>query len=144
MNTMRTMIVRDQDVALARALAEAVAQQPGMWPCGLSAAPEGPTTHWMASGDMRIEFASLMPLDEVTQDEEGNTVITRVAPGQPAQLVALAVMADPPFETTIAAVTTLLDHAQITDGTMDCWAAASVKGLVKTAEPLDDRGSLWP
>ena len=90
----RTFIVPAAVVGMARAMCEGLAGSAGagMFITGLSATGTAPATHYISSGPISDEMAALLPLTTVTQDAEGNDVIS-TAPGDAAYVVELAAQA---------------------------------------------------
>lgn len=78
----RTLIVQAQDVEDSRAIA--VAFGPGgvgMWTCPLSESGNEPATHYISTGYIPAEFASLSPCTTWEEDEQGNWVEVNYYPG---------------------------------------------------------------
>ena len=90
----RTFIVPAAVVGMARAMCVGLAGPAGdgMFVTGLSATGTAPATHFISSGPISDDMAALLPLTTVTQDAEGNDVIT-TAPGDAAYVVELAAQA---------------------------------------------------
>ena len=90
----RTFIVPAPVVGMARAMCEGLAGQAGdnMFITGLSATGTAPATHFVSSGPISDEMAALLPLTTVTQDADGNAIVS-TAPGDPAYVVELAAQA---------------------------------------------------
>ena len=90
----RTFIVPAAVVGMARAMCVGLAgpDGDGMFITCLSATGTAPATHFISSGPISDDMAALLPLTTVTQDAEGNDVIT-TAPGDAAYVVELAAQA---------------------------------------------------
>lgn len=89
----RTMIVAAPAAPFARALAAAFPSSAGMWTTGMSASGTEPATHFVSSGLLQEEFATLLPLTAWTRSEAGDWVRGEHTPGQPAVIVAAAAQA---------------------------------------------------
>ena len=88
----RTMIVPAGDpTAIAQDLCAGLAgpDGDGMFITGLSSTGSAPATHFISSGSISDEMAALLPLTTVTQDADGNAIVS-TAPGDPAYVVELA------------------------------------------------------
>ena len=115
MNIFRTLIVPDAQVTLARQLSEALAGSAGMgmWTTPLSPTGAEPATHWISTGWMSQDFASLLPLTEWYQDDDGEWLDNTISEGQPEAIVALATEAG--MTVTLAEVEALLAAADCTE-----------------------------
>lgn len=111
----RTLIVQDSQVQLARDLAETLAGQSGagMFTAPLSSTGGPPVTHWISTGLIGQDFASLLPLVTWTQDAEGNWVSEVISAGQPEIILALASEAG--LEITLEDVNLLLSTSDCTE-----------------------------
>ena len=96
----------------------------GMFLTGLSATGDAPATHYVSSGTISDEMAALLPCTSVTQDAEGNDVVT-TSPGMPDAVPALATKAG--ISTTKAKITTLYASIDVSD--QDAMAALDRLGL---------------
>ena len=92
--TFRTFIVPAAVVDMARAMCVGLAGPAGdgMFTTELSATGSAPATHFVSSGPISDEMAALLPLTTVTQDADGNAIVS-TAPGDPAYVVELAAQA---------------------------------------------------
>ena len=90
----RTFIVHAAVVGMARAMCVGLAGPAGdnMFITALSATGTAPATHFVSSGTISDEMAALLPLTTVTQDADGNAIVS-TAPGDPAYVVELAAQA---------------------------------------------------
>lgn len=70
--TNRTLIVPTEQVEFARLLTATIAgpSGAGMWTTPLSPTGEMPATHWISSGLIDQQFASLLPLTEYPADSD--------------------------------------------------------------------------
>ena len=110
----RTIIIPASVQPNARALCKGLAgvAGDGMFTTGLSATGTAPATHFVSSGPISDEMAALLPLTTVTQDAEGNDVIS-TAPGDPAYVVELAAQAG--ITVTVEQVAGLLASVDVSD-----------------------------
>ena len=111
----RTMIVPACDpTAIAQDLCAGLAgpDGDGMFITGLSATGTAPATHYISSGPISDEMAALLPLTTVTQDADGNAVVS-TAPGDPAYVVELAAQAG--ITVTVEQVAGLLASVDVSD-----------------------------
>lgn len=108
--TYRCLIVPDSQVVFARALSASVAgpSGDGMWTTPLSKSGLLPATHWISTGLISAEFASLLPLTTFPSDAE--PIYTN---GNPEMVVQLA--AANGYLTTVEQVQALFDASDITD-----------------------------
>ena len=129
----RTFIVPAAVVGMARAMCEGLAGSAGagMFVVGLSASGEAPATHYISSGPISDEMAALLPLTTVTQDAEGNDVIS-TAPGDPAYVVELAAQAG--ITVTVEQVAGLLASVDVSD--QPPFDAMARRGLKLVQRPL--------
>lgn len=90
----RTFIVPAAVVGMARAMCVGLAGPAGdgMFITALSATGTAPATHFISSGPISDDMAGLLPLTTVTQDADGNTIVS-TAPGDAAYVVELAAQA---------------------------------------------------
>lgn len=118
----RTLIVPDNLVVFARELTTSIAGQAAenMWNTALSNTGKLPVTHWISSGMISNEFASIIPFMEY--DTEGTEVKTK---GQPDVCQYLASQAE--FNTSIEEIETLFEQADITE--QDAFTAMQRLGL---------------
>ena len=86
----RCMVVRAEDVDLARAIAVGISPVAGdnMWMDAYSASGTAPATHYISTGYIGPEWEVLMPLQSWTRDENGDWVLTDSYPGDPVALYA--------------------------------------------------------
>ena len=134
MTKLRTIIIPASLQAKAQGLCEGLAGSAGagMFVVGLSASGEAPATHYISSGPISDEMAALLPLTTVTQDAEGNDVIT-TAPGDAAYVVELAAQAG--ITVTVEQVAGLLAAVDVSDqAPFDAMARLGLK-LVQRALP---------
>ena len=84
----RCMIVRAEDVAVARTIAEGISPTAGanMWLGAWSPNGQAPATHYADSGSIGPEWEVLMPLQTWTRDENGDWVLADVYLGDPQAL----------------------------------------------------------
>lgn len=124
----RCMVVVNAYTEFARKLAQTIAGTSGekMWNVPLSADGKYPATHWVSSGPISPEFASIMPLKEY--DADGLEII--LSPGYAAIAASLATKAEMP--TTESEVQSLFDHSDITE--QEAQTALSRLNLVLVAE----------
>ena len=92
--TFRTFIVPESVAKTARDMCADIAgpDGDGMFTTELSATGSAPATHFVSSGPISDEMAALLPLTTVTQDADGNAIVS-TAPGDPAYVVELAAQA---------------------------------------------------
>ena len=130
----RTFIVPAAVVGMARAMCEGLAGSAGagMFTTGLSATGTAPATHFVSSGPISDEMAALLPLTTVTQDADGNAIVS-TAPGDPAYVVELAAQAG--ITVTAEQVAGLLASVDVSDqAPFDAMARLGLK-LVQRALP---------
>lgn len=108
------MIVPTAHVTLARQLAETLAGSAGqgMWTTPLSPTGAEPPTHWISTGLIGSDFASLLPCDTWVQTDDGWEDILHIN-GQPETIVYLAVEAG--LTVSLAEVEALLSAADVTE-----------------------------
>ena len=130
----RCIIIPASAQAKAQALCAGLAGQAGagMFVVGLSASGNAPATHYISAGPISSDMAALLPCTSVTQDAEGNGVIT-TTPGQPAAVPALAAKAG--ITTTLAQINALYASIDVSD--QEPFAAMARLGLqiVRVAVP---------
>ena len=129
----RTFIVPAAVVGMARAMCEGLAWQAGdnMFITELSATGASPATHYISSGPISDDMAALLPLTTVTQDADGNAVVS-TAPGDPAYVVELAAQAG--ITVTVEQVAGLLASVDVSDQAP--FAAMARLGLKLVQRPL--------
>lgn len=90
--TYRTLVVPAYKVEFARLLTSTLAgaSGEGMWTTLLSPTGSLPATHYISSGMLSTEFASLLALQEVSTEDTGDITISVISAGQP-EYVATAV-----------------------------------------------------
>ena len=112
--TFRTFIVPATVVDMARAMCVGLAGPAGdgMFITGLSATGTAPATHYISSGPISDEMAALLPLTTVTQDADGNAIVS-TAPGDPAYVVELAAQAG--ISVTVEQVAGLLAAVDVSE-----------------------------
>ena len=123
----RTFIVPEAAVVMARAMCAGLAGPAGagMFTTGLSATGQTPATHYISSGPISDEMAALLPLTTVTQDADGNAIVS-TAPGDPAYVVDLAAQAG--ITVTVEQVAGLLASVNVSDqGPFDAMARLGLK-----------------
>ena len=123
----RTMIVPAGDpTAIAQDLCAGLAgpDGDGMFITGLSSTGSAPATHFISSGSISDEMAALLPLTTVTQDADGNAIVS-TAPGDPAYVVELAAKAG--ITTTLAQIKALYASIDVSD--QESFAAMARLGL---------------
>jgi len=123
----RTFIVPAAVVGMARAMCEGLAGPAGsgMFITELSAIGTAPTTHYISSGPISDEMAALLPLTTVTQDADGNAIVS-TAPGDPAYVVDLAAQAG--ITVTVEQVAGLLASVDVSDyGPFEAMARLGLK-----------------
>ena len=104
----------------------------GMFITGLSATGNAPATHYISSGPISDGMAALLPLTTVTQDADGNAIVS-TAPGDPAYVVELAAQAG--ITVTVEQVAGLLASVDVSDqAPFDAMARLGLK-LVQRALP---------
>jgi hypothetical protein len=107
----RTAIIPDANVVFARGLVAALSPGGvGMFTTPLSASGSGSATHFISSGMISAQIASLMPLQ--TWSFNGTWTLTNSTPGNAATVHQAAVAAG--FSCTLSEVQTLFTAA---DGT---------------------------
>ena len=112
-DTFRTAIVPAANVAFARNLVAALSPGGvGMWTTALNATGSGTPTHYISTGYISAQVASLMPLQTWEQDAQGSWTITASSPGDAATVRAAAIAKG--FNCTLAEVQALFTAA---DGT---------------------------
>lgn len=129
----RTFIVPAAVVGMARAMCVGLAGPAGdgMFVTGLSATGTAPATHFVSSGPISDEMAALLPLTTVTQDADGNAIVS-TAPGDPAYVVELAAQAS--ITVTVEQVAGLLASVDVSD--QGPFAAMARLGLKLVQRPL--------
>ena len=127
----RTFIVPAAVVDMARAMCVGLAGQAGdsMFITELSATGSAPATHFVSSGPISDEMAALLPLTTVTQDADGNAIVS-TAPGDPAYVVELAAQAG--ITVTVEQVAGLLAAVDVSD--QEGFAALTRLGLQMVRE----------
>ena len=122
----RTIVIPASVAVNARNLCKGLApgSGDGMFLTGLSATGDAPATHYVSSGTISDEMAALLPCTSVTQDAQGNDVVT-TSPGMPDAVPALATKAG--ISTTKAKITTLYASIDVSD--QDAMAALDRLGL---------------
>lgn len=109
----RTAIVPAANVTFARSLVAALSPGGiGMWQTPLNASGTGTATHYISSGYISTQIASLMPLQTWEQDAQGAWTMTASSPGDAATVRAAAISKG--FNCTLAEVQALFTAA---DGT---------------------------
>lgn len=94
MDIFRTLIVPAASVDLARSIAASFGPGgEGMFSTPLSADGQEPATHYISTGMIPAEFASLAPCTTWAMDEQGNWIKTDHYPGDPATVYAYATQA---------------------------------------------------
>ena len=127
----RTFIVPAAVVGMARAMCEGLAGAAGagMFITELSATGSAPATHFVSSGPISDDMAALLPLTTVTQDADGNAIVS-TAPGDPAYVVELAAQAG--ITVTVEQVAGLLAAVDVSD--QEGFAALARLGLQMVRE----------
>ena len=97
----------------------------------LSATGTAPATHYISSGPISDEMAALLPLTTVTQDADGNAIVS-TAPGDPAYVVELAAQAG--ITVTVEQVAGLLASVDVSD--QPPFDAMARRGLKLVQRPL--------
>ena len=122
----RTAIVPAANVTFARNLVAALSPGGvGMWTTGLSPTGTGTPTHYISTGYISAQVASLMPLQTWAQDDQGTWTMTGSTPGNAATVRQAAIAKG--FNCTLAEVQALFDAA---DGTaQDPFVAMGRLGL---------------
>ena len=126
----RTIIILAGPAIKARALGASLSPAgAGMYLTGLSPGGTGEPTHYISSGWIGEDFASLIPL--TTFDEDG---IPTTTPGQPAILLGAAKQraegAGITLNVTLAQVQAILDTSDVTE--QDPFVAIARLGLMLT------------
>ena len=86
----RCMVVRAEDVIVARTIAEGISPVAGagMWPIPVSPDGNAPATHYWDAGSIGPEWEVLMPLQTYARDENGDWVLADSYAGDPVALYA--------------------------------------------------------
>jgi len=84
------MVVRAEDVVVARTIAEGISpvSGAGMWNVPVSPTGQAPATHYWDAGSIGPEWEVLMPLQTWTRDENGDWVLADSYAGDPVALYA--------------------------------------------------------
>jgi len=84
----RCMVVRAEDVVVARTIAEGISPVAGagMWPIPVSPDGNAPATHYWDAGSIGPEWEVLMPLQTYARDSNGDWVLADVYLGDPQAL----------------------------------------------------------
>jgi len=110
----RTMVVRAEDVALARAIAVGISPVAGanMWNVAVSPTGADPITHYWDSGYIGPEWEVLMPLQTYARDENGNWVLADSYAGDPVALYAACQQYG--VQVTQQQIADLFNHSDVT------------------------------
>ena len=116
----RCMVVRAEDVVVARTIAEGISPVAGagMWPIPVSPDGNAPATHYWDAGSIGPEWGPMLPLKtwELVVDEqhpEGVWTQTATYPGEPATLWAACQQYQIPV--TEQQVLDLYAHSDVTE-----------------------------
>lgn len=110
----RTLIIAAQDADLARQIAAGFGPGgEGMWITPLSADGTDPATHYISTGMIPAEFASLAPCTTWALDESGNWTPTDYYPGDAATVHAYATQAG--LTLTLAQVEAIFAAADVSE-----------------------------
>jgi len=133
----RNMVVRAEDVALARQICAALAPSGGfaMFNVGLSPTGQAPATHYVSTGYIDADFADLMPLQHYVQDENGVWQPANFdwSDGEPSIVANLC--AEAGFEVTPTQVAYLFGDSDVTE--QEPFAAFGRLGLVMVQELVE-------
>ena len=125
----RTLIIPAEVTPMAQDIAATLSPAgAGMWTTGISPTGTAPATHYISSGLISAEFASLLPLTTFPIDAE--PIYT---PGNPEAVAQMAQANG--MQTTTEEVQALYDASDITDE--DAFAAMARLGLQIVQLPLD-------
>lgn len=130
----RTLICPTAYVADARAIAAAFGPGGfGMWETGLSPTGAEPATHFISTGMIPAEFASLAPCTTWALDEQGNWTPTDYYPGDAATVHAYATQAG--LTLTLAQVEAIFAAADVSE--QEPFVAMGRLGVKIINPPLD-------
>lgn len=136
MSLFRTIIVNEDNVALARQLCALEAGGAGMLTTGLSIDGSAPATQFISSGECPPLIVQYCPLQTWEQQEDGTWVMTASTPGDAQAVYDAAQAADPPVQCTLQEIAVLFASADITE--QDPWVAMGRLGLQPVREPTND------
>lgn len=135
MSLFRTLIVNEDNVALARQLCALEAGGAGMLTTGLSIDGSAPATQFISSGECPPLIVQYCPLQTWEQQEDGTWVMTASTPGDAQAVFDASQAADPPVQCTLLEIAVLFASADITQ--QDPWVALGRVGLKLVQESVD-------
>lgn len=142
MDTFRTLIIEESDVALARQLCALEAGGAGMFTTGLSADGKAPASHYISSGVCPKFIAAYGPLQvwewqQPDSEQTGAWVMVDSTPGNARAVYGASQKAEPPLDCTLADVEALFTDSDITE--QDPFVAMGRMGLVMVQpEPVEE------
>lgn len=134
MSLFRTIIVNEDNVALARQLCALEAGGAGMLTTGLSIDGSAPATQFISSGECPPLIVQYCPVQTWEQQEDGTWVETGSTPGDAQAVFDASQAADPPMVCTLADIEALFAASDITE--QDPWVALGRLGLKLVQEQL--------
>lgn len=134
MSLFRTLIVNEDNVALARQLCALEAGGAGMLTTGLSIDGTAPATQFISSGECPPLIVQYCPVQTWEQQEDGMWVQTGAEPGNAQAVFDASQAADPPVQCTLQEIAVLFASADITE--QDPWLALGRVGLKLVQEEV--------